>query len=159
MSMTLTLYKQDLASLELCAWTCFCLRFLSCLCTELAGSTCCAWTWSTLILYMLNNISCVHNELLCWNGTVWGEHPQNCVHSVMKRVETPQLAPAELYCIIFTQDCFDGRCTRNISRDMNMHVSVFANTWIYHGYKSSCIMYILWGWKCSPTQRKFLSQL
>lgn len=90
----------------------------------------CAWTWSTVRLYMLNNISCVDKELLPWNGTVWGEHTQNCVHSDMKGVEIPQPTPVELLCIKFTLDCFDGRCTRNISKVTSMHVSVFAN--IYH---------------------------
>lgn len=48
----------------------------------------------------------------------------------MKGVEIPQPTPVELLCIKFTLDCFDGRCTRNISRVTSMHVSVFAN--IYH---------------------------
>lgn len=34
---------------------------------------------------------------------------------------------------------FDDRCIRNISRVMNMHVSVFANIWSCHVYKSSAL--------------------
>lgn len=118
---------------------------------RLVGSTCCAWTWSTFNLYMLNYIAFVHKQSLNRNWTVWGEHPQIPVCSIMKKVEISQSAPVELLCNAFTQDCFDDRCIRNISRVMNMHVSVFANIWSCHVYKLSCITYISWGWKRSPT--------
>ena len=114
---------------------------------SLAGSTCCAWTWSTFSLYVLNGIACVRQQLLNRNWTVWGQHSQTCAHAITKKAEIPQSAPVEVLC----KDYFDDRCIRNIYGVMNMHVPVFANIWRCHVYKLSCIMYISWACKYSPT--------
>lgn len=118
---------------------------------RLAGSICRVQKRSVFKLCMLNDTACVHELLLNGNWTIWGEHSQICVHSFMKKVEILQSDPVELLHNIIAQYCFNDRCIGGISRVMYTHVSVFANIWSCHVYKSSRIMYISWGWKCSST--------
>lgn len=63
--------------------------------------------------------------------------------SIMKKVEISQSDPVELLCNVFTQDYFDDRCNKDISRVMNMLMSVFATIWSCHVYKLSCIVCIV----------------